>query len=183
MKTVLLALGLPEASTEAEAMAALGLLKDQSRQIAEKVRASEERLARLEAAVGKTGEEAIGHVVALKSTADEHNKLTQKLALLETEMAQKEHAALIARGTSAGQLTPAMVEWAKASTPKSLEAFLAAAPRVIPLSDAKEPAPDGAPGLAGKKWEDMKPMEKHALYHENRALYDALKAEAGQRAA
>jgi hypothetical protein len=42
----------------------------------------------------------------------------------------------------------------------------------------KEPAVSEA-GTAweGRTWESMRPSEKHALYIENRALYDAKKAE------
>jgi len=181
MKSVLLALGLLETASEAEAVTAVTALKDQHRQSADKAKAHADRLGALETLIGKTGEEAAGTVRGLLATAEAHAKLVAQHTELAAAVAQKEREALVAQGVASGQLTPALVEkWAEQASIDSLKAFLAIAPRAIPAAPLREAAPPGVnlpEGIVGKKWSELKPMDKHDLYFANRALYDALKAE------
>ena len=162
MKVLLKALGLKEDAGEAEALQALTRMKGA-----------------LEEVVALTGKEdaaeALGVVRAWKEAAEKVEALSKRVAELEAEREAREREALIQAGLKEGKLTKALAEkWAKDVDLKTLKAYLEAAPRIVRLGEEKEPA---SPKTAGKKWEEMTPMEKHKLYLENPELYQALKTD------
>jgi len=83
----------------------------------------------------------------------------------------------VQKGLDEGKLTPALKGWAMTLSKEALEAYLSAAPQIVKLGEQNEPGAPGVTALGGKKWEDLKPIEKHELYLENPELYAALKAD------
>lgn len=193
MQTIARALGLKDDASEAECLAAL-TDKMNAAATAERVRTALEARV-IEATGAKTVEAAFGVVAAWKTGAEQVPALTAKLAELDGHIVARDRDALIAEGVKAKKLTPALAEWAKTQSVESLKAFLEKAPAHAALSSVEQPAstpgtnasgasaPPEAPAqdLAGKRWEDLKPAQKHELHQTNKPLYDALKADFDRR--
>lgn len=129
----------------------------------------------------KSRVEALAVVRAWKQSAGEVEALSARVRELEQSIEKRERDALIAQGLADRKLTPALRAWAESQPVTALRAFLEAAPRVIapPASAPREQAPTtgGAATASGKRWEDLKPIEKHRLAQSEPELYAALKAD------
>lgn len=122
MKNVLIALGLSESASEADAIVALSRLRDgtaQDKQIAAQV---------LSIADAKTIEEAIGKVAAYRDEAAKVSKLSARVVELESGLRKKEVEAIVGEKVTAGFLTPANRDFAITlgmESPKAFDAYLA----------------------------------------------------------
>lgn len=120
MKALLLALGLPETATEAEALAALSALR------------ANHTAALTAAAVPDVAKYA--PIATLSAVQGELAAANTKLAALTAEKQTAEVDAVVAEALTAGKLTPATKDWATGlgkSDLAALKAFIAAAPVVI----------------------------------------------------
>jgi phage I-like protein len=172
MKMLLLALSLKDTATEAEALAALNKLQERERELV--------------ALTGKaTASEAFGVVQAWKQGAEQVVVLSAKLQELEGARTEAEVNSILEKLASEGRMVPAQKELLSKmgrTDLAQLKAYAATAPKIVGLgSETKEPAADGAGSSGGTKWETLKPGAKAKLHHEDRAQYDALKAEYEQR--
>lgn len=125
--------------------------------------------------------EALGVLEGWKKKAEQYPVLEAELAKLTAQARESEVTALVEQGKREGKLTPAMEPWARElgkTELARLKAFLEVAPKVIPGAAGEKNEP---PGAGGKTWEELSAMEKHNLHQQNRALYDALKADHARR--
>lgn len=138
MKNLLLALGLAETATEAEALAALNALK------------ATHTTSLTAAAVADPAQYA--PITTLTAIQGELANANTRLATLTAEKQSAEVAAVVAEGLAAGKLTPATKEWAaglgKANL-AALQAFLAAAPVIVKPGDTQSGGRDPGTGGAG----------------------------------
>lgn len=183
-------MGLQEAATEAEILAAL------DNAATERAALQAERDA-LIASTGKASlAEAHGEIEALKANTAALTKANEDLAAekaaraaLEAKSEAAEVTAMIdaAASPAVRKVVPAnranVEAFYKAHGKAALVAMLDALVPVAPAAEAKEPAPKsdegtGAPpALSDKKWSDMKPVERaNFLQKHGPAAYAALKA-------
>jgi phage I-like protein len=127
--------------------------------------------------------EAVRIVLEWKEQAARVETLARRVEALEAEATAHEVLTLVDQAMRQGQLTPAQRGWAVKlgqNDVDSLRTFLASAPRVLPMGERLVPPPGGSGSPAGvvdgQRWEDLRPVEKAALYESNRAAYEALKA-------
>jgi hypothetical protein len=136
----------------------------------------------LEALGVESFDKALGVVAGLKASADSVVAKDALIAELEAKALDRDRDALIAEGVKAKKVTPAQRDWLKKQSLDTVKGFLETAPVVAALAAEvlEEPGASGstAHGFEGKAWGDLKPGEKAALYHSNKALYDAMKAAA-----
>lgn len=128
---------------------------------------------------------AVATVEGLKAKASKVDELEAKLAQLEAKQLEQDRAAALAEGDAKGVWTPATRALYAAKSADEIRAYVAVAPRV---SAAKEAAKGSPPEPAGaesgsKKFEEMTPMERHALHQSNPGAYRALRADAEKRGA
>lgn len=134
-------LGLTGQASEADALAAVKALKDQSEPVAHK-----EVLELLDLKEGAGLAEVKGKVIALKNPSGYVK--AEEFKALQDKLAQRERDELVARALSEGKIAPAQKEWAEAYALKDQEgfkAFLTQAPQVVPLGQA----PGGGGGKTG----------------------------------
>lgn len=127
MKSVFVALGMPESANEGEALA--------------KVAALTGIVAEIERATGKAGREALGVVHAWRASAEQSAELAKQIATLSAAEAAREIDAAV----KGGKLVPAMRDWAAthfATDLPGLRAFLAALPQVVKIDAKTEPVAD-----------------------------------------
>jgi HK97 family phage prohead protease len=185
MKTVAKALGLNEDASEAEVLSAVTTSREGAKAI-EQGKASFERRV-LEATGAKGLDEAFGVIRAGLSAVEQLGATTKSLNDARAEIEKRDREGLISKGLADRKLTPATREWAETAPIDSLKAFLEKAPAIPALSGtgAREPtnAPtrEPVPDIAGKSWENLTPAQKHDLFVEDRAAYDALKADHQRR--
>lgn len=124
--------------------------------------------------------EAKGAVAALKARAEQADAALAEVAALKAAMEARDRVDLIEQGKREGKLSPNMVsKLVPELDTKALRTFLQHAPRVVPADTGlAPPPPKSAAERVGKTWEALKPAERAALYQEDRAAYDALKAAA-----
>ncbi len=125
MKSLLIALGLTETATEAEALAALNARDTKA--------AAEAGIVRdMVALTGKaTASEAIGTATAWKHAAEQVTTLSARVQELEGAGRDRDVTAMVEDATKAGKITPALREWALSMGRKDiaqLKAFIDAAP-------------------------------------------------------
>ena len=131
LKKLLVALGLQESATEAEALSAVASLQT--------------NVAALSARIDKPDPAQFVPVAALSALQGEHAETLNRLAALTAEVDGGKLDKVVSDGLSSGKLTPATEAWARDLGKKdvaALQAFIAAAPVVV--------AP-GATQTAGKK--------------------------------
>jgi signal peptide peptidase SppA len=177
MHTIARSLNLRDDASEAEILSAIQVRMAESDKRERDRVALEERLLRETKAANV--EAAFGTIAAWGAASVALDGVRAELDAMRADAVRRERDELIERGLREGRLTPALREWAAAQSVESLRAYLEKAPVHPALAGAvKEPAVSEA-GTAweGRTWESMRPSEKHALYIENRALYDAKKAE------
>lgn len=140
---------------------------------------------------------AVATIEGLKAQADHAKQLEAKLAKIESERAAREAAEAeadrqraLAEGDAKGVWTPATKALFAARTSAEIRAFVSVAPRVLPAPSARrdgggrdeqgEPPPSAH---AGKRWEDMSPLDRAALHKSNPEAYRAARDEAAARGA
>jgi HK97 family phage prohead protease len=167
MKSVLVALGLAESAHESDALAATTRLRESQREVL--------------ALTGKDSfAEALGVLHAWRAGAQQTETLAADVQSLRAQIEQRDRAGMIEQARRDGKLAPTLLAWAEAQPLDTLKSFLAAAPRVVPGTKAIEPAPPAAAptaAAASKPWEQLTPMEKHALHASNPDLFSQLRAE------
>jgi ATP-dependent Clp protease protease subunit len=178
LNRIALALGLSDGADEAGVLSTIASLKDGRNALLG-------FMTEVEAMTGKRGAEAIGAMRAFKTSAERLGVLEQQVADSEKKLETQELAALIKQGKDDQKLTPAMVTYYEKRPVGELRGFLPIAPRVLGNGgQQQQPSNEGGGSghpLAGKKWEELKPMEKHRLYGEDLASYQSVKHEYEQR--
>ena len=122
MKNILIALGLSESASEADAIVALSRLRDGTAQDKQAITQV------LSIAETKTVEEAIGKVAAYRDEAAKVGKLSARVTELESGLRRKEVEAIVGEKVTAGYLTPANRDFAITlgmESPKAFDAYLA----------------------------------------------------------
>lgn len=167
MEAITKSLGLKSDATEADIVAAIDVLAGFHLETCAAIGAND-------------AAEAKGALAALNVRADQGDAAVAEVATLKAAIEARDRSDLIEQGKRSGQLSPNMVaKLVPELDTKALRAFLAHAPRVVPADPGLHPpAPKDAAVRLGKTWEQMQPAERAALYQEDRAAYDALKAAA-----
>lgn len=161
-KPLLVALGLAETATDADAIAAIATLGAPARDL-----------------LALTGKGSAAEALAtVRAWQDSHDKLAgvqTELSALRADNDRRQVDDLIKAGKAAGKITAANEEKVRAlGSPAAIGAFLDTALPVLPAN--APPAPPPAPGPAvGKQWEQLTTAEKHRLFNDDRATYEALK--------
>lgn len=140
-------------------------------------------LAQIESKVGKSGEEALGVIVAALAAAAELPAAQAQLGEYQKAESERKRADAIAAAKAEGRLTPAMLDtFVPALASLSDEAFsaaLAALPKTLSPSSAREPSAPSAPAAAlpdGRTYDDLKPAERAELKRTDAALFETLRA-------
>lgn len=170
LKAILPILVLADTTSEAEAATEVGRLKGIER--------DSKSLFEL---TGKSSVlEALGVVRAWKQSADTVEQLQKDAAEAKRLGESKERAELIKSARSSGKLAPASVAWAEKADLVELKTFLETAPP-IPQFVERHAEPMSVPGLTwkGKRYAQLKPVERAELHAENKALFDAMRADPG----
>lgn len=134
--------------------------------------------AEVEALASAKGPEALGALQAWKSAAEQLPSVQAQVQELKQANEDAERAQLVAKGQAERKLSPALIAHFKDKPVAELRGYLAVASPIIP-EELKQPrtqaSGDGsAPDLGGKRWEDLKPIEKHNLSVEAPEVYAAL---------
>lgn len=167
MKNLLKALGVAETATETDAITALTT--------------REAPLTELTTLTDKqTHAEALAVVRAWQQSAEQVTTLTNRVQELEAAAEKKERDALIEKGLTDKQLTPAMRTWAEGQTVEALKAYLSVAPKIAALAASSVKEPGTAAKHNGKTWDEMSNVEKHNLAVTDPDTYTALKAAKGK---
>jgi ATP-dependent protease ClpP protease subunit len=144
-------------------------------------------LGRIETITGKSGEEAIGVLMAWKGSHDQVATLQAKVAELTKATEAAELDKEIADAKAANKLTPAMEATLRSNvatgelTLKGAKAQLATMATNVAMangSDGKPPAPSGGAGELkhnGKTYAELKPQQRADLKKANPELYEAMK--------
>ena len=168
LETLKASLGLPEDTTEAEALEQVQALQNFQGSILE-LTGAEDR------------DSAVGTLTAWQASVQRADALQAQLDEHTTAAENQERGTLIASALGSRKLTPAQAKeggWAQTVPVATLKSFLASAPTVIP----GEIDEDGTPQIETKSWDDMSNMEKHALKEANPDLYEQLRnAPAGEK--
>lgn len=148
MKTLLIALGLADTATEAEAVAALARLQDGGKQLL--------------ALTGKSSlSEALGVAVAWKQADEQVKTLTARLSALETEKATHEIDELVAKGKKEGKVPPAMEAFCREMGQKDLVMLRSFLEKAVPVVGAPAKAPAvGDPSDATLNEHDLEILSK-----------------------
>lgn len=177
MKIFAKAAGLPDDASDAEIVTHVSGLQAK----AARVEKAEQFAASVAALVGNEGDAALGaikaHVEASAKLADSEKRLADIEAKRETDR----HASLVSDGQKAGKLTAKLVEHFAAKSSDELEAFLAVAPKAVPVNEGHtEPvASDGSPVAKhnGKAFADMDGNERVALAKSDPELFASMNAD------
>jgi len=102
---------------------------------------------------GATEAEILGAAKAKADGAEGAGRLAERLAALEAERAEDKAEGLVKRAREEGKILPAQAEWLKnlaKTDPAQALAYLANAPRVVPVGDRKAagPGPKAPEGLS-----------------------------------
>lgn len=167
-KPVLVALGLAETASDSDAIGAIQALGAPARDL-----------------LALTGKASAAEALAtVKAWQDSHEKLSAVQADLTALRAENERRVieeLVTAGKAAGKVTQANEAKVRAlGSSAAIGAFLDTALSVLPAN--APPAPPPAPGpAAGKQWEQLTTAEKHRLFNDDRAGYEALKTDYERR--
>ena len=154
------------------------------------LRACKTVLARLEQVTGKTGDEAVGVVLAWKGSHEELPKTSAKLAELNAKVEDGELDAAIVKAKAESRHTPARETEVRALlTSKDLtaagaKAMVGAWGKVAALAAAKDGANPAGAGTGeqlkhnGKTYAEMNSKERTALLRENEELFNAMRKQA-----
>jgi ATP-dependent Clp protease protease subunit len=184
----------------------LGISENASDEIFEAaIFAAVDQVSRLEAALGKTGDDAHGTALAWKEAAAQLPKAQEQLEALKKTTEGQELESLISDGKKAKKLTPALEKQirddvaSKEMSLKSAKAFVTALPAIAALEDAEDDAEAetegaissaagkgkrrssaaaGTPKHKGKTYAEMTGNELVALKDENPTLFEAMREHA-----
>jgi phage I-like protein len=171
MKTLAVALGLADSAGEQDMLAAVASLKS-----------AHTALAQLSELTGKTSPgEILGVVTAWKTNASTGAEAIAELAAVRAKQVKDEHEALVKLGLDSGQITTALEPWARKQSNETLKSFLEVADARVP--GAKEHTQPTEASSVGKPFEELTAEEKHRLANDNRAAFNALKADYQRRTA
>lgn len=138
---------------------------------------------------------AVAAIEGLKAQAEHAKQLEAELAKVESERAAREaaeaeadRAKAIAEGDAKGVWTPATKALFASRGAAEIRAFVSVAPRVLPAKgesasgrdEQGEPPPSAN---TGKRWEDMSPLDRAALFKSNPDAYRAARDDAAARGA
>lgn len=138
---------------------------------------------------------AAARIEGLKAQAEHAARLEAQLAKVESERAEREaaeaeadRAKAIAEGDAKGVWTPATKALFASRTAAEIRAFVSVAPRVLPAKSESASGRDeqGEPppsAHAGKRWEDMSPLDRASLFKSNPDAYRAARNDAESRGA
>lgn len=138
---------------------------------------------------------AVAAIEGLKAQAEHAKQLEAQLAKVESERAAREaaeaeadRAKAIAEGDAKGVWTPATKALFASRSAAEIRAFVSVAPRVLPAKSESASGRDeqGEPppsAHAGKRWEDMSPLDRASLFKGNPDAYRAARDEAAARGA
>ena len=139
MKTLLIALGLADTATEAEAVTALSRLTSGIKDV-------------LTATATASLSEAVGAIQGMKAAADQVKQLSAQLAELQAAQAAREVESIVEAGMKEGKITPAQKDVMLSMGTKDIEmlkGFLATAPKIVAGKEHKEPGAGGEASLSG----------------------------------
>lgn len=186
MKILAQAAGLKSDATDAEIVAKISTLKTRSASASEavaKADALQAQLTVLTAAIGCEGDAALGTIKALQVSHATVEEVTAKLAAIESATEVDAHAALVKQGKADGKLTADLAKFYADQPSAALKAFLAIAPKVVPMTEHTSPDDKTGSGdselLAhkGKTYIDMSGNEKQALIRDEPELAKRMQAE------
>ncbi len=160
LETLKASLGLPEDTTEDEALQTVAALQTFQGSV-------------LELAGSDDRDSALGTLQAWHDKAAQVDTLQASLDQITQERETQERETLIASALSSRKLTPAQKEWASSVPVATLKSYLASAPTVVP-DEIPETEPDAETQL---KWSEMSYVEKANLSQSDPELYAQLKAE------
>lgn len=167
-KNILVALGLAETGSESDILTSIQALSAQSRDLC--------------ALTGKgTPAEAVATVKAWQESHEKLGAAQADLATLRAAEDQRQVEDKIRLGRESGKITGANEAKVRAlGSPAAIDAFLDTALPVIPQN--APPPPAGQPSAAASKtWEQLSTAEKHRLFNDDRAAYQALKSDYERR--
>jgi HK97 family phage prohead protease len=121
----------------------------------------------------RTRTQALGVIQAWQLAAQELPRLQARISELEGAQSADERTALIEKLTADRKITPAMVTWAKSTPIESLKAFAAVAAPIVALTNKV----NAAQPSTKKLYEELSSMERHDLYEQDRAAFEALRAD------
>ena len=175
------AAGLNDGATEAEIVAKLHNTSIELRTAVKSAEISNEALSKLTAAVGAEGDEALGKIQAGIVALGLVEAQTEKLEAIEAKTELDAHAALVASGKAEGKLTADLEALFADKSSAELGAFLAVAPKVVPVQDEKKSVSTGvivgSLNHNGKTYADMSGNERQAVFLENPELFQAMSAD------
>lgn len=126
--------------------------------------------------------EAVAKIRAGAVARAELSKVQAQLDTLRGQVEAGEREKILAKLRTEKKVTPAMErDFVATMSLDQLKAFATVAPRVVPEAIQQPPNP-GASALTtpdGRKWADLKPMERAKLKTHHPELYDAMRAQAG----
>lgn len=102
-----------------------------------------------------------GAVLALKSGQDRLTAIDAELTALRQERQQEKAAAAVETAIQAGKVSPAQRDWAlkyAGSDPEGFAAFVAAAPKVVPVTEPGEPAKPAGQGVTPEEMQMCRAM-------------------------
>lgn len=163
MKTTLFALGLPEATTDAELLSVVRPYRDTTQRV-------------LGLTGNATAAEAFGTLEAWKASAAQVEELTTKLGTLARERVETEVRTMLSAARADGRIAPAeepSLLTKGLDDPEWLRGYLTAKPRVLDVVKLTEPQTSACDATA---WGKLSPIERHNLYVNDRDKYEALRA-------
>ncbi len=174
------AAGLNEGATEAEIVAKLHNTSIELRAAVKSADVYHAALSKLTAAVGAEGAEALGKIQAGIVALSLVEEQTAKLEAIEAKTELDAHAALVKQGKAEGKLTADLEKLFADKSSSELGAFLAVAPKVVPVQDEKKSVISGSvvagvrPQHNGKLYADLDNQERLAIHAENPELFQAM---------
>ncbi len=174
--------GLASSCSESELLAALTSLRSDRDGLADKSNALATQLSRFESLFGCTGEAALAAAKAAHENASKHAELSAALAArVETER-KESISRMIDEAERAGKVTPAGREECEKFIAECLGGKVEAAKRYLDSlhahvnMDRSSARGGSARTVMNKSYNELSSAEKHALYNEDRELFEEMRA-------
>lgn len=128
---------------------------------------------------------AVAAIDGLKAKAAKADELETKLAAVEAKQVESDRTAALAEGDAKGVWTPAVRALYAARSADEIRAFVSVAPRVSAAQEAGKSAPHevGGAAFAGKRFEELAPIDRANLRSSNPEQYRAMREDAIKRGA